>query len=177
MQCEGDDVGFDISNREVCEVAGVGIQLPVLELRLEEEGVLAFVELKGQRNHRSLAFQLLYAVDSLDYECDFGQLLTLYEWHFTLKIARDAFAVHIVEGVIARRNGLRRRIEPLLENWGYDRLDCGTRLLLHMAAWELLYCPQVPRKSVIDEYVELAKAFGVMDSYRFVNGILDKMIP
>jgi N utilization substance protein B len=170
-------LNFDLSGLKVSDTVCVGVSPFSRELCVDEDSVLEVVEPKGQRNHRSLAFQLLYAVDSLDYECDFEQLLTLYELHFTLKIARDSFAVQIVKGVVMTREELRARIEPLLENWGYERLDGGTRLLLHMAAWELLYCLEVPFKSVIDEYIELSKAFGVADSYKFVNGILDKIVP
>ena len=32
-----------------------------------------------------------------------------------------------------------------------------------------------PYRVVIDEYVELAKTFGAQDSYKYINGVLDKI--
>ena len=49
------------------------------------------------------------------------------------------------------------------------------RNILRIAAYELLYCPDVPYKVVIDEAVELAKKYGSEDSGAFINGILDQM--
>jgi N utilization substance protein B len=49
------------------------------------------------------------------------------------------------------------------------------RNILRIAAYEILYCPDVPYKVVIDEAVELAKKYGSEDSGAFINGILDRM--
>jgi len=131
---------------------------------------------KGRRDHRSLAFQVLYAMDCLNYESSAQQHLSLYEEYFYLKVEQDSFAIQLVNSVAANQAALKEKLEPLLENWPYQRLDTGTRLLLHMAAWELIYYQKTPFKAVIDEYVELAKAFGEADSYRFINGVLDKIV-
>ena len=47
------------------------------------------------------------------------------------------------------------------------------RALLRSGAWELLKQPETPREVVIDEYVELAKAFFDDAEARFVNAALD----
>ncbi|HXX83784.1 MAG TPA: transcription antitermination factor NusB [Casimicrobiaceae bacterium] len=46
---------------------------------------------------------------------------------------------------------------------------------LVIAAWELLRCPEIPYRVVIDEAVELTKAYGATDGYKFVNAVLDKL--
>ena len=46
------------------------------------------------------------------------------------------------------------------------------RVVLRMGLYELLYEPEVPPKVVINEAVELAKAFGSENSSKFVNGVL-----
>jgi hypothetical protein len=47
------------------------------------------------------------------------------------------------------------------------------RALLRCGAWELKSKPDVPREIVIDEYVELAKAFFDEAEAKFVNAALD----
>lgn len=48
-------------------------------------------------------------------------------------------------------------------------------VILRMGAYELLHRIDVPYRVVINEGVELAKAFGAQDGHRYVNGVLDKM--
>lgn len=47
--------------------------------------------------------------------------------------------------------------------------------LLRLAVYELQYRPDIPYKVVINEALDLAKTFGAQDSYKFVNGVLDKV--
>ena len=49
------------------------------------------------------------------------------------------------------------------------------RGILLLAAWELKHSPEIPFKVVINEAVELAKAYGGTDGHKYVNGVLDKL--
>ena len=51
------------------------------------------------------------------------------------------------------------------------------RGLLAIGAWELTHRLDIPYRVVIDEAVELAKAYGGTDGHKFVNGVLDKLVP
>lgn len=46
--------------------------------------------------------------------------------------------------------------------------------VLLIGAFELKHCLDVPYRVVINEAVELAKAFGGTDGHKYVNGVLDK---
>jgi len=46
--------------------------------------------------------------------------------------------------------------------------------VLMIGAYELTHCIEVPYRVVINEAVELAKAFGGTDGHKYVNGVLDK---
>ena len=46
--------------------------------------------------------------------------------------------------------------------------------ILLIGAYELKHCMDVPYKVVINEAVELAKAYGGTDGHKYVNGVLDK---
>ena len=66
------------------------------------------------------------------------------------------------------------RIEESLENWTLDRLSLVARLILEQALGEIFYSqPPTPIPVVIDEAIELAKAFDTDETAGFVNGVLD----
>ncbi len=45
---------------------------------------------------------------------------------------------------------------------------------LLIGSYELMHCPEVPYRVVINESVELAKSFGGTDGHKYVNGVLDR---
>ncbi|MBJ7485784.1 transcription antitermination factor NusB [Brevundimonas sp.] len=80
----------------------------------------------------------------------------------------------IVRGVIAGQREIDAAIKArLASNWRLERLDATLRALLRSGAWELAHKPEVPREIVLDEYVELAKAFFDEAEAKFVNAALD----
>ena len=48
--------------------------------------------------------------------------------------------------------------------------------ILRLAIYELVYCLDVPYKVVINEALELAKKFGSVTGYKYINGVLDKVV-
>ena len=49
------------------------------------------------------------------------------------------------------------------------------RAILRAGTYELLARPDIPTKVIINEYVDLAKAFFEDSKPGFVNGVLDKL--
>ncbi|QTS83687.1 transcription antitermination factor NusB [Coxiella endosymbiont of Amblyomma nuttalli] len=49
--------------------------------------------------------------------------------------------------------------------------------VLRLAIYELVHRKDVPYKVVIDEALELVKEFGAENGYRYVNAILDALLP
>ncbi len=85
----------------------------------------------------------------------------------------DWFA-DVVRGVVADQRGVDAMItRRLASNWRLDRLDATLRALLRSGAWELAFKPEAPREVILNEYVELAKAFFDDAEARFVNAALD----
>jgi N utilization substance protein B len=88
--------------------------------------------------------------------------------------ADEAYFAEIVRGVVENQRELDAAIKArLASNWRLERLDATLRALLRSGGWELLKQPDTPREVVIDEYVELAKAFFDDAEARFVNAALD----
>ncbi len=87
----------------------------------------------------------------------------------------DEYSAEIVRGVIDKLKEIDGRIEECSEHWRIDRIAVIDRNVLRIAAYELLYRPQIPYKVVINEAIEVAKTFGTVDSGAFVNGLLDEL--
>ena len=56
-----------------------------------------------------------------------------------------------------------------------EQLDPISKVVLRLSTYELLYTLEVPYKVAINEGVNLAKTFGPLDAYKFINGILDRV--
>lgn len=80
----------------------------------------------------------------------------------------------ILHGVPAQVEELDALYEPLLDR-GLDELDPVERSLLRLGCFELRERVDVPYRVVINEAVALAKKFGASESYRYVNGVLDRL--
>lgn len=88
--------------------------------------------------------------------------------------ADEEYFAAIVRGVVGGQRDIDTAVKArLASNWRLERLDSTLRALLRAGAWELLKRRDVPREIVLDEYVELAKAFFDDAEARFVNAALD----
>jgi N utilization substance protein B len=94
-------------------------------------------------------------------------------------IMTDADAGHfrdLVKGVVAAQGGLDPDIDgALAEGWSLTRIDATLRAILRAGAYELSARPDVPFKTVISEYVDLAHAFFDGAEPGVVNGVLDRL--
>ena len=63
---------------------------------------------------------------------------------------------------------------PLLQTRSIEELGQSERTVLRIACHEITNT-SIPVAVVINEWVEIAKEFGAESSYRFVNGVLDKL--
>ncbi|MEZ5996139.1 MAG: transcription antitermination factor NusB [Hyphomonadaceae bacterium] len=85
----------------------------------------------------------------------------------------DLFKV-LVEKAVDRQATLDRAIaRHLSKGWRLERLDAVARAILRAGATELEQRPDIPVAVVIDEYVEIAKAFFDGPEPGFVNATLD----
>ena len=77
----------------------------------------------------------------------------------------------------ADRNGLQPHFSDkhLKKNWSVDRLSKIELAILIVACYELLETDQ-SREIIINEAVELSKKYCDNDSYKFINGLLNKVV-
>jgi len=89
------------------------------------------------------------------------------------KIANDKdFIEKLVSGVFREKDNLDLLIQPLATDWPIDKIARMDRLVLRIGIYELLNQSDIPPKVIINEAVELAKAFGGDNSSKFINGVL-----
>ena len=79
----------------------------------------------------------------------------------------------LVRGVLRHADELDGALATYIDRT-VDEVDPVERAALRIAAYELVYRPDIPYRVVINEAVELAKTFGGTDGHKYVNGVLDK---
>lgn len=90
--------------------------------------------------------------------------------------ADRAWFAEVVAGTGARRGEIDTLIcEILSKDWTLERLGAVVRAVLRAATYELTAHPEVPRRVVISEYVDVAHAFYEGGEVGFVNAALDRL--
>lgn len=125
---------------------------------------------------RIVALQTLYEQD-FRLECgdtsfDLESVLDRNIARYSETIEDKAFIVALVNGVSAHNIDLDLVLQPIAPEWPLAQIARMDRIVLRIGLYELTYENDVPQKVVINEAVELAKAFGSENSSKFVNGVL-----
>ncbi len=81
----------------------------------------------------------------------------------------------ILLGVVQNSASLDGELQPFLDR-SVEQLDVMERVALRIGAFELLYCPELPYRVVLDECVDLAHRFGSEQGHTYVNAVLDKAV-
>ncbi len=125
-------------------------------------------------------------------------LQTLYEQDFRLEVSDPAFDLEqvlerniarydetiddkdfikqLVHGVEKHQSEIDDIVRPVAPEWPIEQIARMDRIILRIGVYELLFEKGVPPKVVINEAVELAKAFGGDNSSKFVNGVLGTVL-
>ena len=123
-----------------------------------------------RRQSRTAALQSLFAVDVRGIWND--PPLEWLDEDEDLPQNSIGFAQELLRGVSQSRLGLDNVITRYAQAWPVSQLSVIDRNILRIALFELIYTPGTPRKTAINEAVELAKIFGSESSARFINGVL-----
>ena len=71
----------------------------------------------------------------------------------------------------------KERVALVTPNWETDRIANMDLVLLKMAIAEAIYFESIPTKVTMNEYIELAKFYSTPKSAKFINGVLDNLMP
>jgi N utilization substance protein B len=129
---------------------------------------------------RIIALQTLYEFE-FRFDCEdknlklsevLGRNLGRYD-----KALQDVkFVKDLVAGVQAETADIDVRLQPIAPERPIKEIARMDRMILRIAAYELLHNKETPAKVVINEAVELAKSFGGENSSKFINGALGALL-
>ena len=126
-----------------------------------------------RRKARELAVQAIYSWQVSQNPVD------EVEVNFIVDNSKRRFDIEyfqlLLRGVTSNINGIDEIISPHVDR-PLDDIDQVEKAILRVATFELKDCTEVPYRVVINEAIELAKAFAADDSHKFINGVLDKTI-
>ncbi|MCA9304756.1 MAG: transcription antitermination factor NusB [Phycisphaerales bacterium] len=140
------------------------------------------------RDIRRLALLALYQLDACKGE-DRGLIRGSLDAIDTLEeeglhfVDRDtAFSTHecdkafaIAEGAYDQRASADAVVTELAPDWPTHRQPVVDRAIIRLSYYEM-HQPNAQPKAIVNEAVELAKAFSTENSPGFVNGVLDKVL-
>ena len=125
---------------------------------------------------RIIALQTLYELDfrrdANDTQLNLDDMLSRNIARYKDMVDDVNFVQQLVQGVWKQVDSLDERLQPIAPEWPIDQIARMDRIVLRIGLYELENEKDVPPKVVINEAVELAKAFGGENSSKFINGVL-----
>jgi len=125
---------------------------------------------------RIIALQTLYEQDfrreANDEGFSLSEVLARNIGRYKDMVDDKSFIETLVNGVSDHEKELDDELQPIAPEWPIDQIARMDRVILRMGLYELNHQADVPPKVVINEAVELAKAFGGENSSKFINGVL-----
>ncbi len=125
------------------------------------------------RHHARMAVvSLLYA-----YDVGNGDIADFSDEILESKKIRNKqrdFALALFDGVLAHLDILDKAIVKHLVDWEFDRLGALERAILRLGTYEILF-GSLDSAVIINEAIEVTKAFATEQSPKFINGVLDSI--
>lgn len=129
---------------------------------------------------RIIALQTLYEQDFRmecgDLSFDLDKVLGRNIRRYQEMVDDRNFVSILVHGVSSKLVDIDAVLQPVAPEWPIMHIARMDRVVLRIGVYELLYENDVPPKVVINEAVELAKAFGGENSSKFINGVLGTVL-
>ena len=126
----------------------------------------------ARRKSRELALQGIY--EYLLNGSDVGVIIAFARERLPTIKMDDAHFAALVAGATRGQAELDAELLPHLDR-ELDELSPIEHAALLIGAHELLHCPDIPYRVVINEAVELTQTFGGTDGYKYVNAVLDQL--
>ena len=79
----------------------------------------------------------------------------------------------LLRGVSAEKDGLDAALAAFLDR-PIEQVDLMERVVLRIGAFEMIHCPELPFRVVLQECVDLAHRFGSEQGHAYVNAVLDQ---
>jgi N utilization substance protein B len=116
-------------------------------------------------------------------------LQAIYQWQMTgqdaddilqqFRAVQDMSGVdeqhfeNLLRGISSSQESLDGELQPFLDR-PFDQVDLMEQVVLRIGAFEMLHCPELPFRVVVDECVDLAHRFGSEQGHAYINAVLDR---
>lgn len=81
-----------------------------------------------------------------------------------------------IKAILPHLPTIDRTIQIAAPEWPIDKIAKIDLAILRLALFEMTSGKETPMKVVIDEAIELAKAYGNQHSAKFINGVLGTIV-
>lgn len=81
----------------------------------------------------------------------------------------------MVRGVVAQSEDIDRRISEGSRGRSLKSIACIEHNVLRLAVWEMVNRPEIPYRVIINEALELTRAYADEPGRGFINGVLDRL--
>lgn len=128
--------------------------------------------IRGKQRARKLALQALYqwhmsGLELSEIDAQFRAINNMD------RVDTDYFS-SLLYGVPHESPNLEALFSPFLDR-RVNELNPIELTVLRLSTYELVHCPEIPYRIVLDEAINLTKAFGSQDGHRYVNGVLHNL--
>ena len=128
----------------------------------------------SRRKGRILAFQALYSWDVS--QSSLEDILNFSWISENTPVEETTFASIIISGTVEHVAEIDELIKTHLSaNWTLERINKVSLAILRTSIYEMKFQTGSEPKIVIDEAVNIAREYGLEDSYKFINAVLDKI--
>lgn len=128
----------------------------------------------SRRKGRILAFQGVYSWD-----VSHSPVEDILNFSWLQNNSEDesrTFASFIISGTVEHLSEIDELIKNhLSDNWTLERINKVSLAILRTSIFEMKFQKGSQPKIVIDEAVNIAREYGLEDSYKFINAVLDKI--
>lgn len=127
-----------------------------------------------RRRARKIALQLIYVLD-LRPELSVGEAIDTFPFE-TEDPDVVGYAKELVNAAWNKNDEIDELLREHIIGWRTERMVAVDRAAIRIALCEGIIDERVPVAVAISEAVELTKMFGTVESSRFVNGVLGRIV-
>lgn len=130
----------------------------------------------SRRKARQAVIQVLYRNE---FHSGFFQKTSREKLKFYLQNLNETdsqYALKVLKDIQPYKEEIDKTIQKYVQHWKQERISLVDLNIMRLAVFEILFCPEIPDKSALNEALELAKQFGEKKSVSFVNGVLDQVL-
>lgn len=128
---------------------------------------------KLRHKARCLAVQALYQAQFADHQSVDSLIQSALEGMDLNKIDY-LYLNDLIKGVTENKTKVDETLHSFLDR-DISKLNPVELAVLRLATYELLFRPDIPHRVVLNEAIELAKKYGSVQGYKYINGVLDKV--